>query len=455
VNPIKRLFSMVFKRDSFRFYSAGRHLFNFAREVGDPMSSSAVAACVRWFARNFPEAPPAIWRKLGNGQEEQEDDLPLLRLLQRPNAHYTGSQLWMATTTDWNVDGNGYWIAIPNRAGTPVELWWTPSWQITPKGNPGSSASFIDYYEYLVDGEPIKLDPKYVIHFRNGLDPENPRLGYSPLRSVLREVFTDNEAATFTASLLRNMGVPGLMVSPESGLSINLAEAEETKDDLIERFTGDRRGEPLVMTTPTKIEQFGFAPDQLLLRDLRQIPEERISAVTGVPAVVAGLGAGLARSTFTNMAEAREAAYESGLIPAQKILGEDIRFQLLPLFGEDPFKFRFGFDLSKVRVLQEDLFRQAQRHDLGVQGGWETVLEARRAMGLEVDEARDNMFLRDWRKTMVDAKTGVITPLKQAPATDPSIPDVPGAENGNGHVDADEVADRVLQGLDRRELSAK
>jgi hypothetical protein len=59
--------------------------------------------------------------------------------------------------------------------------------------------------------------------------------------------------------------------------------------------------------------------------------------VLGIPAVVVGLGAGLERSTFTNMAEAREAAYESGLIPAQKILGEDIRFQLLPLFGDDPF----------------------------------------------------------------------------------------------------------------------
>jgi hypothetical protein len=90
-----------------------------------------------------------------------------------------------------------------------------------------------------------------------------------------------------------------------------------------------------------------------------------VTAVLGIPAIVAGLGAGLDRSTFTNMAEAREAAYEAGLIPMQRILGEDIRFQLLADFGDDPFAFRFGFDLSKVRVLQEDLYRQAQRHDLG------------------------------------------------------------------------------------------
>jgi hypothetical protein len=32
------------------------------------------------------------------------------------------------------------------------------------------------------------------------------------------------------------------------------------------------------------------------------------------------------------MGEAREAAYESGIIPTQRIIAEDIRFQLLPEF---------------------------------------------------------------------------------------------------------------------------
>jgi phage portal protein BeeE len=52
-----------------------------------------------------------------NGQEEQEpQNSPLLKLLQRPNEHYTGPMLWMATTTDWNVNGEAYWIVIPSRA---------------------------------------------------------------------------------------------------------------------------------------------------------------------------------------------------------------------------------------------------------------------------------------------------------------------------------------------------
>src|SRR5581483_6204053 len=127
----------------------------------------------------------------------------------------------------------------------------------------------------------------------------------------------DDEAANFTAALLRNMGVPGVVVSPEQGATVSQEDADVTKAYVKSKFTGDNRGEPLVLSGPTKVQQFGFSPEQLLLKELRRIPEERVSAVLGVPAMVAGLGAGLDRSTFTNYAEAREAAYEQAIIPTQ------------------------------------------------------------------------------------------------------------------------------------------
>lgn len=447
---IRQLLGMVFSKTS-SWVSLGRYSFNYSRDAGDLMESSTVAATVRWFAKNFPEAPPAMWRQLDNGQEERERKHDLLRLLQRPNEHYSGPILWMATTTDWNVNGDAYWIVIPSRTGRPVELWWAPSWQIEPKGDDTDSNVFVSHYEYRVDGATYNLDPKYVIHFRQGLDPKNPRRGCSPLKSVLREVVTDNEAADFTASLLRNMAVPGLLISPDIDQPLDPAEAEAAKAYMESQFTGDNRGRALVMSGRTKVQEFGFSPEQLLLRELRQIPEERITAVLGVPAVVVGLGAGLARSTFTNMAEAREAAYESGLIPAQRILGEDIRFQLLPLFGDDPFEWRFGFDLSTVRVLQEDLYRQAQRHDLLIRGGWEMVGEGRRAMGLEVDDERDSIFLRPLNIAEVDGHTGAVRSL--APS---SSGRVNGQANGNGKpvLSAESIADEVERRIERRELLA-
>lgn len=378
------------QRTGYRLWLAPRSKFDFLGSVGDGTGSATVMAPILWIARTFPEAPPRLRRKLGDGQLEQVRDHPLLRLLERPNPYFSGAVMWMATLMSWNVDGNAYWLKIRGRGQRPAELWWVPHWAMTPVGD---EDRYLTHYNYRVGGITTPLNVEDVVHFRFGLDPDNPREGASPLKSVLREVFTDDEAANFTASLLRNMGVPGLMISPDSPVPPTPEDVAATKQYMRDQFGGDNRGEPLVMSGPTKIQQFGFSPEQMNLRALRRIPEERVTAVLGLPAVVAGLGAGLDRSTFTNMGEAREMAYVSNIIPTQRLLGEEIRHQLLGDFESDPWSFVLDFDLTEVRVLQEDRAKQAQRLSNAVVGGWMSVAEARREAGLPVSEAHD-VFLR-------------------------------------------------------------
>ena len=396
----KALTQMIFRPQTWRSWALPRSAFDYMAEVGDGTGSSAVMAPLLWIARNFPEAPPELRKETAGGELEVQPKHDMLRLLVRPNSFYSGTTLWMASLLDWYVDGNAYWIKVKNRAGAVAELWWAPSFLLCPKGN---SSSFITHYEYKPGTEPIRLEPDDVVHFRYGLDPEDPRRGRSPLKSVLREVFTDDEAANFTASLLRNSGVPGVVVSPKDGAAMpGPDDVKATKAYLAEAHTGDRRGEPLVMSGPTSVEQFGFSPSQLDLKALRRIPEERITGVLGIPAIVAGLGAGLDRSTFANFAEAREAAYQENIIPAQRIIGEELRFQLLPDFERDPWRFRVGFDTSKVRVLQEDEEKRARRLDIGVRGGWVRVDEARREMGHQTT-SEDEIYLRQFSMLEVPA----------------------------------------------------
>lgn len=448
MNPLRSLRRMLFSKtaSAFRFFRLGGTRIDYAKSVGDGLDSSIVSATLKWIARTFPEAPPAVWpAEPASGLEKPIAGHALTRLLERPNPHFTGPLLWMATVTDWNARGEAYWLKERNAAGVPVRLWWTPSWMMRPESSETSS-EFITHFVYTVDGVDYKVDPKNVVYFRYGSDPDNPRRGLSPLRAQLREIFTDNEAANFTATILRNMGVPGVIVSPDvdgsdGGAALSAAEAEAVKETIRSQFTGDNRGDVAVMTGRTRVTQFGFSPEQLLLRELRRIPEERISAELGIPAVVVGLGAGLERSTFTNMGEAREAAYEAGLIPMQRILAEDVRFQLLADFESDPHAFVFGFDLSKVRVLQEDLYRQAQRFDLGIRGGWVRVAEGRTALGLPVGDA-DDVYLRQTSYVMVPAAGGEIQPL------------APASSNGNGGVSvahAGDVAREVVAAIESRE----
>lgn len=427
----QRLSRMVFRMFGFRSFLLPSSRIDWST-VGDGTGSSTVMAPLLWIARTFPEAPAALWRQLENGQEEQVRDHRFLRLLARPNAYMAGPSLWMATLVDWNVDGNAYWLKLRDGAGAVTELWWVPSWMIEPRGGTDVYVSHYDYMPWGNVRQPIKLGTDDVVHFRFGMDRDDPKKGYSPLKSVLREVFTDDEAANFTAAILRNLGVPGLVVSPEGPISEELALATDAR--IKERFAGDRRGEPLTFRGPTKIQQFGFSPDQLLLKDLRRIPEERVSAVLGVPAIVAGLGAGLDRSTFTNYSEAREAAYEQNIIPSQRILAEDLRFQLLDdfLYGQDGavHGWRVGFDLTKVRVLlgAEDIRRRMLLAEFN--GGVITRAQYRRDTGRPVTAA-DNVYLQPLHSVLMPADQVIAAPDEAATRT-------PGQETpvgtGNGSV---------------------
>lgn len=412
----KKLAQMIFRKSgAFRIFSQPRSGYDFQSAVGDGTGSSTVMAPLLWIARTFPEAPVGLWQTNPEGQEEQLLDTDFLRLMRRPNEFYSGKILMQATIMDRTVDGDAYWLKIRDITGRVRELWWAPTSTITPKGD---ELNFITHYEYKPGQEKRELPASEVVHFRFGMDSDDPRKGRSPLKSVLREVFTDDEAANFTATLLRNMGVPGLLVSPDTDRSIDPEDAKATKSYIREHFTGDSRGEALVMTGKTKIQQFGFNPAELMLNELRMVPEERVSAVLGVPAIVAGLGAGLKRSTFTNYTEARQAAYEQAIIPPQADMGEDIWHQLLPDFynQDEIWMLRVGFDYSRVRVLQEDMVKLTNRMAVGVRTSFIKRAEARRAIGLKAGP-EDEVYLVPTNNAVVptdgtDAQ--IFTPAKGA-----------------------------------------
>jgi len=397
-----------------------RTRFDYGKEVGDGTGNSIVVACVNWIARIFPEAPVTVLDEGEDGQRVHVPRHPLPRLIERPNPHYPGPLLWYATLVDRTTTGNAYWLKVRSRQsggiddrGKVVEYWWAPSWTMEPRW-PDDGSVFISHYEYRPGPmlEPIKYDPRDVVHFRYGLDPENTRKGLSPLFSVLRELFTDDECANFSASLVRNLGVPGLVISPESsapGARVTPANAEEIKQMAMQKFGGDKRGEPMVMTAPTKVQVLSFSPEQMNLRDLRRIPEERVSAVLGVPAIVAGLGAGMDRSTFDNVDTLVEFAIEQGIVPIQRIVAAELTIQALPDFDDNENR-TVAFDLTNVRALQPDMDKVYLRVDRAVRGGWAKVAEGKRAVGLPVGPD-DDVYLRPFN----------IVPTRDGSAAPPSM----------------------------------
>ncbi|MEL6485872.1 MAG: phage portal protein, partial [Pseudomonadota bacterium] len=317
----------------------------------------------------------------------------MLALIQKPNAFYGDIALWGATVLSLLIDGNGYWVKIRNAAGKPVELWWVPWWMMEPKA-PLDGSDHIDYYEYTpgTGAGRMPLAPDDVVHFRNGINPRNLMKGLSPVQGVVREVFTDLESSNFIASLLRNLGVPGVVISPKGGMMASPDDVEGLKTWLTEAFGGDNRGKLLVLGAPTEVSQFGFNPEQMNLRHGSDRAEERVCAAIGVPAAVVGFGAGLQQTKVgATMEELRRLAWHNGVLPLGRQLVDELQRSLLPDFQKSQQqrgrRFELYWNTDNVLALQEDENRQTERKLKELQAGAITLHEYRTETGREADDS--------------------------------------------------------------------
>lgn len=426
-----------------------------AWSVGDGSGNSIVVAAVGWIARNFPSAPPRVQEKDSDGELGTPVDPGAVRLeelLLAPNPDYGRRLMEMALIADFWITGKAARLKVRDETdGRVVAMYYAPSWSIKPKRREGSR-NFVDFYEYKPTADlRFELPPSEVVYHRFGFDPDNPIDGFSPLASVLREIYTDEEAAMYVSTILRNLGVPGIIIIPDEDVDVETDDADAVKADFTNEFTREGRGRPMVLSAKSKVERVSFSPNELNLRDLRKIPEERTTAVLGLPAIVAGMGAGLDRSTFANFAEAREAAYEENVIPTHDLWDDDLRIQLLPDFVADPNGFVLNRDYSEVRVLQEDENKRWERFGVAFEKGAITLRAFNQGVGLPVDEQeRDTYFVRPAIKVALaefDPETIGTAPAPEPPAAAPNaggsppgtvpveVPPV-GATNGNGKAPA-------------------
>lgn len=404
----RKAFTLVFPARAGRRSYPGSS-FDYKRAIGDGTQSSVVMATVNWSARTFPEAPVQVERLTADGLELVRPH-PMVTLIEAPNPFYSGVLLWMATRVDWLINGNAYWLIVRANDGRPVQMWWLPSNTVEPAW-PDDGSEFISHYDYKPGGtaKAYRIEVKDLVHFRYGLDPLNPRKGLSPLGAVLREVYTDDQAAQYTATILKNLGIPGLIIAPR-GDDVDLSDedAEDLKAKADERFGGDNRGRTMVIQQPTDVTVLGWNPQQLSLRELRRIPEERVTATLGIPAIVVGLGAGLDRSTFANFEEARQAAYESHIIPDQRLFAAELRMQLLPEYS-DFETHQVSFDNSGVRVLQDDMNALYDRAGSALSRGAITVNDFLRQVGQPPKDDGD-VYLRAINILAVPEGSGAVEP---------------------------------------------
>lgn len=401
--------------------------FNYAKEVGDGLKSSVIVPLLCWLMRAVPE-PPIVVEQLTAEQWIINPQHKLPRLLRRPNPFYTRRALLQATVMDYSF-GEAFWIKNRNGLGDVTEVYWAPRALMTPKLKiPGNIDTL--YYEYRVNGIPKEYAPSEVVHFRFGADPANPLRGYSYLASMFREVYVDDQAANFTASILRNLGIIGLLFAPEGSVNIPPAQLPQLKDYVKENFTGDKRGNAMIFSTPMKAQVLQYNLQGFDVGPIRDISEERLSAAVGVPAAVVGFGTGLQQTKVgATMREMRLLAWRQAVIPMQEDFGEELDRSLLPDFQSNVNLFRVSFDFSAVADLWEDKKDQHDRIRQDLLAGVIKLSEARRDLGWDV-QAEHEVYYRPITVEAVKKPTDPPQPAQvraSEQVNTPPVATVPGA----------------------------
>jgi HK97 family phage portal protein len=346
--------------------------------------NSAVFACLQVIASSIGEPALCVYRVTPTGPVELEDS-PLDDLLDRPNPHFALDSLLGYLGVCLHVDGNAYWRKL--RAGDPetgnvVELWPISPSRISPWTRPGSDDFITSYRYYRATGRYEEISPTNIVHFRYGIDDADHRRGLAPLKRLWREISSDEQATRYADRLLANLAINGLTLAfDKDAPAITQAQADELKARISSAYGGDAVGATAVLSPGAQLTALGFSPEQMDLKTLHRVPEERISAVLGVPAIVAGLGSGLDHATYSNVEQAREAYTETKLLPLWKSLAAQLTTQLVPDFTADR-TVMIAFDTSEVRALADDQNALAERLKTLVEAGIIDANEARAEIGL-------------------------------------------------------------------------
>ena len=361
---------------------------------GDLMLNSIVAISMDFFIRAFAEATPAVYRLVpGSIDEYEKVDHPMLALLANPQYGLAPSRFWSNVIIDYKINGNVYIRKIRKSSNGPViALQYLPYQTCAPQGD---GKNPLTHYNYMVDGSVYQIKLSDIIHIAYARDPEDMRLGRSPLMSCLREIATDNQTSSTSYGMMKNSGLPSLIVGPDvsdQAVDVSDDDLRTLKKRLQDSFTGDNAGSVAVMSGPFKVEKVSFSPSDMAFDLVRHTPEERITAALGLNCLVLNLSAGLQNSTYSNLQEATRNAWDNGVIPLLRVLAESITQDLLTEYIESQEGDFFDWDLSEIKALKDDDYQEAKKAELLYKAGIIDRAEAKRMIGYDYNPTDEQIY---------------------------------------------------------------
>jgi hypothetical protein len=404
---------------------------NYANELGRLDNSSLVMAVVNWTGINLAEALPIVQKPDKKGGLEVDHNHPAANLIRRPNPFHIWADYCLAGAFSWWM-GNWYMLKVREKmTGNILELWYLPHFLVEPRwpydgkspdvplseveGDPHQS--FISHYQYTQPGKtPILIPKSEIVHIKRGVNLDNPRKGIGVWDGVLQDLYGHDAVNRFSAAILGNMGMAQVILSPkDKDVTVSPEQARQIKEQYIINTTGENAGRPLVNPVGIDVTKTSWSPKELDLSELDKAPQAAIAGATGIPAIVLQFVVGLEHGHYGAAYEqARQQGYENVIIPIQNHISEDLTWQVLPEI-DDTEGARLTFDITKVRVLQEDRDALYKRESEALRTGAITINQFLTSVGKDTIPEGDVYLIPAMSSPMTIERIKAVAEGTQAP----------------------------------------
>lgn len=356
--------------------------FDWRAEAGDPRQNAVAALAIDWVTRNSLKVRPKLYRATRSGTEVEITNHPILELLKRPNPVYGGRSLLVGTIVDYLFEGDAYWYVARTNRGTPGEIYRFDARYVAPDF-PTDGRSFMHGWRYTPAGtgtvEYYELDE--LLHIQNGVDPQNDRIGYAPLRSCPRELAVINASVGYLGAILKNCGATNIVVSPAGEGVFTEEQAEQIREVIWSRISGDDAGSSLVFHNPVDLKSLAAMPKDMLLGDIDAAQIAKVCSAFGVNPMVLGLPD--PQKTYSNYREGVRAAWNGSVIPVLDAIADTVNETGGLCYAFDPSgRLRLGWDYGGIEELAEDREILAKVSTLVWEKGIAQRNEAREMFGL-------------------------------------------------------------------------
>ena len=365
--------------DPYGFYVDGPVDLESMQGVDSPYGSGICITAIDWIAQGISRAIPRVMDADGE-EDTSESAMKLKDLLDNPMADLTWPDYSQLIVYDMGL--GGYARIYAEKTGgfgsLPSQLVYFPFNTLHARYSNGE----LNYYAvvsgttnrsriYKFRGE--RLMPENVINFRWRAHPERLDIGITPLAYLSADIYADSEAAGFTATMLNNLSVMGLMVilnnmeDMENQVKVYNAQQEDpnkritVKDivtnletNLTNKFSGAGKGKVAVLASRDGINTEYMMPDlsQFDLASLRNVPADRIAAALRIHPEVLGVHSGDRSGVFgiSSMRELIRMSWHTGIIPIKDIIERSLNKGLAPYLTEGQ---SIKLDISHIEELRE------------------------------------------------------------------------------------------------------